>query len=179
MQRHGAMTPASPSMHAVTTTGERWRGPRGSRAFCVKFTIICAHSRWCRSPRQGVLVFNNDYHFRVHQISHCGPHHSINRTEASHQGCPGGPASRSRGCNGDTCHPCPTPCPCSLGLPVPECPPVATCGPCPALPCPAIFPLSGASFAGWMDGGRCRRYEGRRHGRREPWRLLAAAGGLA
>lgn len=54
---------------------------------CMQDTqLFCAQiNRKCRSPRQGVLIFNNDYHFRVHQISHCGPAHSINRTEASHQ----------------------------------------------------------------------------------------------
>lgn len=51
---------------------------------------------------------------------------------------PGGPASRSRGRNGDTCHPCTTPSPCCSSLPGSRMPPVATSGPDLPLPCSAL-----------------------------------------
>jgi hypothetical protein len=126
---------------------------------CKIHNCLCADCAWCRSPRQGGLIFNNDYHFRVHSNLPLWPTHSINRTEASHPGLPGlpgGPASRSRGCNGDTCHPCPTPSPCCWSLPVPECHPVSRlldltfpAQLCPALPlpCPPCLPCSFWSFA--------------------------------
>lgn len=78
-----SVTVTWPSLHACMYAVIIRRGLGGCR--CKIHNYLCADCPWCRSPRQGVLIFNNDYHFRVHQISHCGPLIQINRTEASHQ----------------------------------------------------------------------------------------------